>query len=147
MTLGGVPLDLPRDAVVAVDSAPIIYYLEDHPRFALRFAAVFEAADAGVISIAISAITLTEVLSGPLARGNELLAARYREALATHPHWTVHPVDVGIAEDAARLRARYRLRLPDALQIATALRARAERFVTHDRRLKKVRELRVIGIA
>lgn len=139
-------LDLPDGAVVAVDSAPIVHYLEDHPRFAPRFVALFEAADEGRISIAISTITLAEVLSGPLARANELLAARYREAMTAHPRWTVHPVDAAIAEDAARLRARYRLRLPDALQIATALRARADRFVTHDRRLKKVRELDIIGI-
>lgn len=141
-----VALDVPDGAVVAVDSAPIIYYLEDHPRFASRFAGLFEAADAGRVSIAISTITLAEVLSGPLARGNEVLGARYRETLTGHPHWTVHPVDVSVAEDAARLRARYRLRLPDALQIATALRAHADRFVTHDRRLKKVRELQVIGL-
>jgi hypothetical protein len=30
---------------VLVDSAPIIYTLEDHPRFAARFHPIFEALD------------------------------------------------------------------------------------------------------
>ena len=133
--------------VIAIDSAPIIYYLEAHPRYARRFAPLFEAADEGRVDIVISAITVAEVLSGPLAQADELLAARYREALSATPHWTVYPVDVELAEDAARLRARYKLRLPDALQVATALKARADRFVTHDRRVKRVKELKVVGIA
>lgn len=132
--------------IVAVDSAPIIYYLEGHAVYAERFAPLFEAADAGHVEIVISTITIAEVLAGPLMRGNELLAARYREALLSTPHWTVLPVDAQVAEDAARLRVRYRIRLPDALQIATALSARADRFITHDRRLKRIEELRVVGI-
>jgi predicted nucleic acid-binding protein len=141
------PIQAPDGSVVAVDSAPIIYFLEGHPRFCDRFAPIFEAADAGRIEIVISAITVAEVLSGPIARGLDALAARYREALTSGTQWRVLPVDSVIAEDAARLRARYRLRLPDALQVATALRAGADMLVTHDRRLKKIRELTVVGLA
>ena len=57
------------------------------------------------------------------------------------------PLDAELAEDAARLRSRYRLRLPDAIQVATAIRGRADVFVTHDRRLRRVKELNVVGPA
>lgn len=140
------PLSVRDGSIVAVDSAPIIYFLENHPRFADRFAPIFSAADAGGIEIVISAITVAEVLAGPIARGQEAVVARYREALTAGAHWHVIPVDSAIAEDAARLRARYKLRLPDALQVATALRAGADTLVTHDRRLKRIRELTVIGL-
>ena len=47
----------------------------------------------------------------------------------------VVPLDVEIASAAARLRARHRsLRLPDALVIASASVAGADRLVTTDRR-------------
>jgi predicted nucleic acid-binding protein len=140
-------LEVPVGSIVAVDSAPIIYFLENHPRFSTRFAPIFSAADAGDIQIVISAITVAEILAGPITRGNDVLVARYREELTTSPNWSVYPVDAPLAEDAARLKARYKLRLPDAIQIATALRARADRFVTHDRRLKRIRELAVIGFS
>lgn len=140
------PIVIRKGRIVAVDSAPIIYFLQDHPRFANRFAPIFIAADAGAVEIIISAITVAEVLSGPIALGQEAVVARYREALTAKAHWHVIPVDVAIAEDAARLRTRYNLRLPDALQVATALRAGADTLVTHDRRLKRIPELTVIGL-
>ena len=45
---------------------------------------------------------------------------------------------------AAHKAPEYGIRVPDALQIATALESRATAFVTNDRRLKKVKDLDVI---
>jgi predicted nucleic acid-binding protein len=45
---------------------------------------------------------------------------------------------------AAELRARYRIKLPDAIQIAAALAKRCEAFITNDRQLAKVSEIRVL---
>lgn len=131
--------------VLAVDTAPIIYWLEGHPRLADRFAPVFEAAESGVAQIVISTVTLAEVLAGPLRVGNELLTAQYREALTRSAGWQVLPFDAELAVEAARIRAVYRLRLPDAIQVATAVRAGAAALVTHDRALRRVRGLRVLG--
>jgi predicted nucleic acid-binding protein len=44
---------------------------------------------------------------------------------------------------AAGLRARHGLRTPDAIQIATALRHKAETFITNDERLASVKEIKV----
>jgi len=131
--------------VLAVDTAPIIYWLEGHPRLADRFAAVFAAAESGDAQIVISTVTLAEVLAGPLRTGNELLTAQYREALTRSAGWQVLPFDVELAVEAARIRAVYRMRLPDAIQVATAIRAGAEALVTHDRAMRRVRGLRVVG--
>jgi predicted nucleic acid-binding protein len=131
--------------VLAVDTAPIIYWFEGHPRLADRFGAIFEAAESGAAEVVISTVTLAEVLAGPLRSSNELLTARYREALTRSPGWQVMPLDVETAVEAARIRAAYRLRLPDAIQVATAIRAGAAALVTHDRTLRRVRGLRVVG--
>ncbi len=53
-------------------------------------------------------------------------------------------VTADIAEQAADLRARYGLRTPDALQVATALAAGCAALLTNDARLQRVTELRVL---
>ncbi|MFM6073399.1 MAG: type II toxin-antitoxin system VapC family toxin, partial [Dolichospermum sp.] len=49
-----------------------------------------------------------------------------------------------IAIEAAQIRARYNLQLPDALQIAVALNAECEAFLTNDLTFKRITELRVL---
>ena len=127
--------NLAAGATVAVDTAPFIYVLEGHAKFADQFAGLFAAADAGDLHIALSTITLAEVLTGPFKAGKTALAKRYEKALS---QYTLVPVSPAIAALAAQLRADYRLRLPDAIQLATALDIGASAFVTHDRDFSQV---------
>lgn len=139
------PLDaaaLPAGALLVVDSAPIIYTLEANARFARRFAPLFERHARGEVVLAVTTVTIAEVLTGPLGAGEEALARRYRSTLET---WKVVDFDTDIAEGAARLRTTYRLKLPDAIQIASALAIDADALVTHDRGFAKVRGLRILG--
>ena len=124
--------DLPAQGRILVDSAPIIYFLEDHAEFAARYAPIFEHAESQDYEIVISTVTLAEVLTGPLRAGNENLAEKYRAALLASAGQFVDLSPV-IAVRAARIRARSRLRLPDAVQMATALETACTAFVTHDR--------------
>ena len=124
---------LPQRGRILIDSAPIIYFLENHPEFASRFATVFERADAGHLDLVISTVTLAEVLTGPLRGGNERLATDYLKALTAPPRWVVANLTPDIAYRAARIRGQTRLRLPDAVQVATALETSCVALVTHDR--------------
>ena len=133
---------LEEGALVLVDTAPIIYVLEGHPQFAARFTPLFERHAAGGLQLAVSSVTLSEVLAGPLAAGEEAIARRYRSMLES---WGVVDLTADIAEQAARARALYRLKLPDAVQIATALAINADALVTHDRVFGKVRGLRILS--
>lgn len=108
---------VPVGTTVLVDTAPFIYMLEDHPTLAARFAGLFEAERRGELSIAITPVSVAEVLVGPLKAGQEGLARRYERALLTYE---LVLIDAALAAQAARLRVRYRLRLPDALQRAAA---------------------------
>ncbi len=99
------PLDvtgLPEQALLLVDSAPIIYFLEGHPTLGPRFNALFEAHAAGQLRFAVTTLTIAEVLTGPLRSGDEALARRYRAILES---WQPVDLDVDIAESAARLRS------------------------------------------
>jgi predicted nucleic acid-binding protein len=133
---------LPIGARVVVDTAPIIYLLEGHAEFLPLFVGLFEADAAGELEIAISTLTLAEVLTGPLRTGHDALAQRYEKALTEH--FVVAPVTTAIAALAARMRARYSLKLPDAIQLATALELQAAALVTHDRDFAKVQDLMIL---
>lgn len=133
---------LPDDALLLVDSAPIIYVLEDHPRLAARFKPVFAAHAAGAVRLAVTTITIAEVLMGPLQQQDESLATRYRSVLTS---WQVVELDTAIAESAARLRATLKLRLPDAIQVASALAINAAALVTHDRDFSRLKSLPVLS--
>ena len=60
----------------------------------------------------------------PLREGKTELADEYRKNLLQSPGMTTVPLDESIAEAAAGLRARYHVRTPDAIQLATAHRVR-----------------------
>jgi len=139
------PLDfggLPEDALVLLDSAPIIYFLEGHPKFGARFQPLFEAHGTGRLRFAVTTITIAEVLTGPLQAGDDALAQRYRAILES---WQPIALDVDIAESAARLRASLGLKLADAVQAASAFAINAAALVTHDRDFSRVRSLHIIS--
>ena len=133
---------LPDQALLLVDSAPIIYYLDDHRTLARRFKPLFEAHAAGLVRFAVTTVAMAEVLTGPLQAGEEGLARRYRAILES---WHTVALDTDIAESAARLRAAHRLKLPDAVQAASALAVNAAALVTHDRDFSRLKAIRVIS--
>lgn len=139
------PIDLsglPDQALLLLDSVPIIYCLEDHAKFGPRFQPLFEMHRNGECRFAVTTITLAEVLTGPLQSNDEALARRYRSVLES---WQIVELDAAIAESAARLRASLRLKLPDAVQAASALAINADALVTHDRDFSRLKSLRVIS--
>lgn len=132
---------LSEGATVLVDTAPWIYLLEDHVEFAPRFVGLFEAAERGQIQLALSTVTLAEVLTGPCKAGQTALAKRYETALGAYQ---VVPLSAAVASLAAQLRVQYRLKLPDAVQLASALQIGASALVTHDRDFSAVQGLPVL---
>jgi predicted nucleic acid-binding protein len=57
-------------------------------------------------------------------------------------------VTPSVAECAAELRAKYQsLRTPDAQQLAAAIEYGCSHFITNDKRLRKVTEIRILVLA
>ena len=73
--------------------------------------------------------------------GDASLARRYEKALES---FDIVPVSLDIAKTAARLRAAFGLRLPDALQAATAIECQAAALVTFDRDFSRLSGVRVL---
>lgn len=128
-------------ATVLVDTAPWIYILEDHPVWASQFVGLFEAAERGRLQLALTTVTLAEVLAGPFKAKQTALAKRYEKALG---RYHVVPLSAQVAVMAAQLRVQYRLKLPDAVQLASALDIGAAALITHDRDFSKVQDFPVL---
>jgi predicted nucleic acid-binding protein len=130
--------------LLGLDTAPVIYFVEAHPHYDARVTAVFQRISDGVLQASTSVITLSEVLVQPLLQGQAVLAQQYRDLLLHSANFQMLPIDAPLAEQAADLRARYRLRTPDALQIAAALATGCQAFLINDIALRRVTELRVL---
>ncbi|MCX6046944.1 MAG: PIN domain-containing protein [Chloroflexi bacterium] len=64
--------------------------------------------------------------------------------LTASSHFMLIDIDTEVAERAAWLRANYRLRTPDALQISAALTTGCQAFLTNDKELRRVTETRIL---
>lgn len=130
--------------IVGLDTAPLIYFIEQNETYIELVHAFFQAMNQGEFQVVTSTLTLTEVLVHPLRSGNVNLAGQYRDIVLDQENLTTVPVSTEIAEVAAQLRATHNLRTPDAIQIATATQEDATFFFTNDARLAAVPGLEVL---
>jgi len=133
-----------RGARVCIDTAPFIYFIEKDPKYLNIVKPVFAEIDAGNIEALTSTVTLLEVLVHPFKTKNESLAEKYREILLHAEGLTTFEIFHEVSELSSKLRAKYSIRTPDAIQMAVGIIYGADTFLTNDSDLKKVKELRVV---
>ncbi len=136
-------IDSLRGNIVAIDTAPLIYFIEENPAYVTVVDPFFEALQHGEFAVT-SVMSLLEALVVPLRRGDTDLARKYRDILSKTRGLTTMSIFSSIAEEAAKLRASYNIRTPDAIQMATATSARAKFFLTNDKRLPSLPGLQVL---
>ena len=120
----------------AFDADVLIYAsVVEHPlgrRVKALFAGSSTSQWAGVGSL----MLLPEVLSKPMRRAGDGVASddEVDSLLWLLERLVLRPLDRVTAELASSLGATYRLRAADAVHLATAVRAGADRFITNNRR-------------
>lgn len=127
-----------------LDTAPLIYYFEEYPSYISKMDRIFDLIGTSRVATFSAVHILTEVMVKPLQTGNHELAQEYRDILVNSDAYTLVPVTLPIAESAAVLRARYNLRTPDALHVATAISTGCDALLTNDAGLKRVQELPIL---
>lgn len=133
--------------VLGFDTSPFIYFIERHPNYVELMREIIRRIDVGSIAGYSSAVTLTEVLTKPKQAGDTVVENAYRTLLLGSRNFTILPIDTAIADSAADLRARYRLRTPDALQLAAAIQAGCQAFITNDGLLRRVADIRILVLS
>jgi predicted nucleic acid-binding protein len=127
-----------------LDSAPVIYYIEQNPIYLGVMDEIFNFIDSGQIRAVTSPVTLAECLILPIRENNRSRQQLFSDIITDRDTADFIDTTSAIATKAAEIRAKYNLRLPDAFQIATAQKAGCNGFLTNDTDLKRVTELQVI---
>lgn len=136
-----------KHRVVGLDTAPLIYFIEDVTPYADLLYPVFDRLESHALAAVTSTITLAEILTKPLIDKNFSLVDEIKFTIRTFSRLSLVAIDEKLAEAAALIRARHAIRLPDALQIAAAIHGEATLFITNDKRLKKVDAIEVLVLS
>ena len=130
--------------LIALDTSVWIYHFEGSPAYGRAADSVLEAISQGQIEAVASELVLLELLVAPLKKGAQDVADEIEMTLLHFPHLQLAPVTRAVLLRAAEIRARYGLRTPDAVMVATAIESGATLSVTNDSAWRKVREIEVV---
>jgi predicted nucleic acid-binding protein len=131
---------------VALDTQIFIYFIEEVGRYLPLVKPLFEAIDGGALKAVTSGLSLMEVLVVPYRSGNSALADRYESLFTSSRGLRFIEVDRHLLKAAAQLRAAFKLKPPDAIQVAAALVGNCKSFLTNDRRIPAVPGLKILQL-
>ncbi len=130
---------------IGLDSMCFIYHFAGRPQYLPLTETLFGLVEKADIQAASSVISVIETLVAPEKKGQQLIVYEYEKSFQTLPKLTITPIAWPQAKLAAKLRAIYPgLRTPDAIQIAACILTGAGAFLTNDKRLKQVKEIKVL---
>ena len=130
--------------IVGLDTMLFIYHIEDNPKYAAITEKLFDTIEHGSCKAVTSILTLIELLIKPKREGNLIAVGDYRDMILTFPNLMVMDVNLRVSDIASDMRAKYRIRVPDAIQIASAIVGGSQSFITNDEGLKKVKDVNII---
>jgi predicted nucleic acid-binding protein len=130
--------ELSRHTVIGLDTSIFIYHLEAHPKYLPLSTVVLNGVQTGQWQGITSTVTLMEVTVKPWELERADVARQYEILLANFPNLGIKEVGRDVARLAAQLRAKYKIRPADALQVATAIVHQGTVWVSNDKRLKRL---------
>lgn len=130
---------------IALDSSIFVYFIEENPRYLPLIDPLITAITDGHLIGVTSSLTLMETLVVPLRAGNEVLARHYERVL-TKSRLKMVEINDALLRAAALVRATTRLKVPDALQVTSAMSAGCPVFLTNDHRIPSIPGLRVLQL-
>ncbi|MGB5620058.1 MAG: PIN domain-containing protein [Desulfobacterales bacterium] len=139
-------LGLKSDDIIFLDTAPVIYFFEQHPDYfpALKtlYDHLYETGAQAITSI----ITYIELTTHPARLGKSQLVRKYRDYLTNSDNISLFPLDIDIADYVVDMRAKYDFKTPDAIQLGTAVACGADYIITNDKAWQKLEEVKVLLI-
>lgn len=131
MSLGSLQRTLRDARTVSLDTAVFLARADPGDRRQACAQWLLDAVESGRFTCVISALSVAEMLVRPSVMGPARLSASVA-VLARFPHLVVRPFTFDDAGLAAQVRATTRLRMPDAVVVATALAAQVDALVHCD---------------
>ncbi len=134
---------IPRGSRVLLDTMALIYFLEKNSRYVVVAEEIFASIESGEIQGVMANLVFAELLVPLYRRGGSADAAGLSRRLMNYRNLEILSLTTQISMEAARLRAEYGLRTPDAIHGATAINSEASGILTNDRRLKVLAQERL----
>lgn len=129
--MAGLSSLLQKDKIVALDTNCFIYYFESG-YMAEKLIPLLGAIEDGFVKGVTSVLTISEILVKPMSLGLDQVCDEYVALLSTYPNLKIIPFYLDIAIRTAAVRAYYKIKTPDAIQLATAIEKGASLFITND---------------
>jgi predicted nucleic acid-binding protein len=120
------------DTSIYLDANILIYATEAGNPWTDQLRTLLKSVYRGQCRAITSELTLTEVLAKPYATGSARLVRIYETLLSARSAILTVPVDRDILRRAAHLRSAPRLKLADAIHLATALQGGCSHFLSND---------------
>jgi len=111
-----------------LDTAPVIYYVEENARYLPLVETVFDRLDTNVLAAVTSPVTLAECLVAPYRSDQAELRQVFADVIVSGSNTEFVPIDRTIADKAGELWARHNLTLTDALTGRYCLERRLRRL-------------------
>lgn len=126
---------------VFIDTAPIIYFLENSSLYMESMERFFAKCVKEHKQIVISALTVEEYLVSPYSNGQMEYVDNFKRFIK-YMDVEVVDIDATIAERGAKIRGQYKnFKAMDSLQIAAAVVGKCDVFFTNDKQLRQEKEL------
>lgn len=136
----------PTDSIF-IDTNIFIYSLEETGILGNKSRSIIEQIKLKKPKTYTTTLTISEILTGVFEKGMENKVTRYLEFISGNGLINVLDLDVQIAILTAQLRARFKIKTPDAIQLGSALFAECSLFISADRKLpKKIDNLKIIQL-
>ena len=104
---------------------------------------ILDAIEEKYIEGSISTIVIAEVLVGFYIKNEKIEANRFLNSAILH--FDIIPVNIDITQKAAQIRARYGIKLPDAIITASTINSNSDYFITFNRTMLKKLEIQVLS--
>ena len=131
---------------IYLDVNVFIYHLEDRLPYSELTSLIFDGMDGGKIAGQTSTLSLLELNVKPHQLGQTNRTLSNAALLKNMPGLFIHPLTLEMADRAAQLRAKYRLKTPDAIHLACAIECQCEIMVGNDKDLRRIKEIRYLWL-
>jgi len=129
--------------LVGLDSNVFIYFFEADTTFGPRARLIVEYLASNKARAVTSILTLSELLA---VRESKIPFENFQQKFLEIPNLSTLNVDKEVAVQAANIRRDYKFSLPDCIQLATSLQAKADYFISNDMKLTSFKEVQVITL-
>lgn len=89
---------------------------------------------------------MLEVLVKPFEKNAVEIAQKYKNLILNSNNLYVIEITEIVIEEASKLRAKYKIKTPDAIQIAAAILYNVDLIISNDKELEKINEVKIVSL-